>query len=435
MSLGTAWSHTFINILIALSFNPHPLLAQSATGCATKQHAVDAARARVKQDQKSIQALNLGITSEDIQEWVDDADKERREVLRDTLLNSVGLTADAAIASTNLAKDALQPMSIAGVPLAHGIGSLGTGQASQIIGRLQRLGGDSQQVQALTDSIRDLSSFQNKTETLEFAAKVNDTATQFKQIFGTGTGVSDISNADDWLTTTAVALQLLAPLAGKADIGVDVGEALFSATQHLADAYLLSSILNNTLNPEGPPQPLNDSRYEVQGSQGTVNPPQYPPAGKDITERRLTALKSLSRQLDQDVKTLDHAKAQMGNCHDCPDQSAMAGGLAGTWSVTWHFDNRPDLGNTTETWEFTKTGRCVLTLQMQGIGGNCPPPVEITATAPNTYSGKWAQDDGCVGGLMDIQVHDSSLSFKRTGIYDNAPQSGAILGTGRRLPH
>jgi len=323
MSLRTSSSHTFIGLLIALSFNPHSLLAQSATGCATKQHAVDAARARIKQDQKSIQALNLGITADDIQKWVDDADKERREVLKDTLLNSVGLTADAVIASTDLAKDALQPMSIAGVPLPHGIGSLGTGQANQIIGRLQRLGGDSDQAQVLIDSIRDLSSFRNKTQTLEFAAKVNDTAKQLKDVFDKAASASDIPEGIDTVKTTGLGLQVLAALAGKGEISVDIGEALFSATEHLADAYLLSSMLNNTLNPEVI-LPLSVPRYEVQDSQGTANPPQYPPAGKDITERRLTALKSLSRQLDQDVKALDSAKSRMGNCQERLNQASTA---------------------------------------------------------------------------------------------------------------
>jgi hypothetical protein len=427
-------------ITLVLFLGCRPSLAAPGANCAAKQQALDAARARVKADQQSVLRLKAGVTTEDLEKWVEEADKERREVLKDTLVSSIGLTADGLIASTEVAKNAVQPMNIAGVYLPHGVGSLGPGQANLIIGRIQRLGGDSAETQAVIDGIRGLVPFKDKTETLEFAAKVNDTATDFKKSFDLGTNVGDISNADGHVKTTAVGLQLLSGLAGKGEISVDVGEALFAATEHLTDAYLISSIINNTLNPIQP-QPLSDLRYEVQESQGTVKPSPYQSTGKDVTERQLDALKVLSRKLDQDVKLLNGAKARMGDCQDCPEQRSDGAKLEGTWSVTTHFEPpvcKPSgecLPPLEGDWVFAKEGRCVFTLQMPVAMENCPPPVEITATGPNTYSGKWPQNDGCLGGVIDIQIQGSSLHSKRLEIYDNAAFPGSDVSVGHKLSH
>jgi hypothetical protein len=78
----------------------------------------------------------------------------------------------------------------------HSQRSLGTGQANLIIGRLQQLGGGSPQVEQIIEDVRALSKFQNKTETLQFAAQVHDIASAYKEGADLGTNMMDASSGD-----------------------------------------------------------------------------------------------------------------------------------------------------------------------------------------------------------------------------------------------
>ena len=318
MSLRTVLLvRTALLITLVLFLGCHASLAAPGTECAAKQQAVDAARARIKADQKSILRLNAGITVEDLEKWVEESTKERREVVEDSLVSGLGMVAEVLSSSTKLAEDALKPMSIAGVNLPHGVGSLGTGQANQIIGRLQRFGSGSPQVQTLIENVRTLRSFQNKTDTLEFAAQVHKFASAFKASSGAAKEVADLSSGDT-VKVWAVYLQLFSGLAGKgASVPVEVGKALFEAGEHLTEAFLISSIINNTLNPIQS-QPLSDPRYEVQESQGTVKATPYQPTGKDVTEGQLAALKVLSQRLERDVELLHRDQDALTNCLQVP---------------------------------------------------------------------------------------------------------------------
>jgi hypothetical protein len=393
---------TFL-ILIVVIFSFSPLIAVPGTDCAAKQQALTSAKSRVKADQNSIRQLKAGATASDLEKWANAAEEERREVLKDSIVNSMGIIADGLMTSTDAAKDALKPMNISGVYLPHGVGSLGTGQANLIIGRLQRLGSASPQVQTLIDNVRVLSSFQNKTETLEFAAKVHDIASVYKESTDFATSLTDASSSDP-VKVAAVGLQLVSGLAGKgATISVDVGEALFTGVEHLTDAYLISSIIDNLSNPTGK---------------------------QDITEAELAGVKVLARKLERDVKALQDAKAQMGNCQTCQDDLDGGGQLEGTWSVSLR-DLQGSFPPEQDTFILTKVGACKFRLVFGSTlkGSECPGPFDrISKTAPTSYEGSETATHGCNPRTISLQLERGVLTFKYTVKGDYGTSS--FVGTG-----
>src|ERR1035438_821124 len=121
---------TTFQILIVVIFSCPPLIAAPGTDCVAKQQALTAAKSRVKTDQNSIRKLNAGATAKELEEWANVAEEERRAVVKDSIVNSMGIVAGGLEGLTEPAKDALKPTNIAGVYLPHGVGSLGTGQAN-----------------------------------------------------------------------------------------------------------------------------------------------------------------------------------------------------------------------------------------------------------------------------------------------------------------
>jgi hypothetical protein len=366
--------------LIVLILSSPSLMAMPGDDCAAKQQALTSAKSRVKADQNSIRKLNAGATASDLEKWANAADEERREVLKDSIVNSMGIVADGLLTSTDAARSALKPMNISGVYLPHGVGSLGTGQANLIIGRLQGLGSTSSQVQTLIENVRVLSTFQNKTETLEFAAKVHDIASAYKESTDFATNLTDASSSDP-VKVAAVGLQLISGLAGKgATISVDVGEALFTGVEHLTDAYLISSIVNNLSSP---------------------------------TENQLAGVKVLGRKLERDVKALQKAKAQLGNCHSCEEDADDGGQLEGTWSVSMYL---PWI-NVSEhhTFRVTKLGNCKFSLVVDSSQQNeCEHPIQIIKTGPITYEGASTGLPGCGSSTISLQLEGGALTFRIT---------------------
>jgi hypothetical protein len=416
---------TAFQILIAVIFSCPPLIAAPGTDCVAKQQALTYAKSRVKADQNSIRKLNAGATASDLEKWANAADEERREVLKDSIVNSMGILAGGLENFTEPARDALKPTNIAGVYLPHGVGSLGTGQANLIIGRLQRLGSTSPQVQTLIDNVRVLSSFQNKTETLEFAAKVHDIASAYNESADFATNLTDATNSDP-VKVAAVGLQLVSGLVGKgATISVDVGAALFTGVEHLTDAYLISSIINNLSNSVALPQPLAPSNptYEVQESQGTVKP-SHPTGKQDITEAQLAGLKVLARKLDRDVKALQDAKAAMENCQ--PDK------LEGAWAVNGTSqDSSPTAMH--ETFIVTKTGPGAFELVFaNNQERGCETKLHVVRTGPTTYSGSSKRGEGCLPTSMNLDVQGDNLSFTWIIAIDE-PDPTYYSGSGHRV--
>ena len=399
---------TAFQVLIVVILSCPSLMAAPGTDCVAKQQALTSAKSRIKADQNSIRQLNAGATASDLEKWANAADEERREVVKDSIVNSLGIVADGLMVSTDAAKDAVKPMNIVGIYLPHGVGSLGTGQANLIIGRLQRLGSTSPQVQTLIDNVRVLSSFQNKTETLEFAAKVHGIASAYKEGTDFGENLKGALSSDP-VKVAAAGLQLVSGLAGKgATISVDVGEALFTGIEHLTDAYLISSIINNLSNPSGK---------------------------QDITEAQLASLKALARKLEHDVKAFHDAEAQMGNCQSC-EEDREAGRLDGTWNVPITLEGTDHYGRPFSPMEglffITKSGHCAYRLDFDHSGGECPPPINnIVAIGPTTYSGKADGGNGCLPQSIVLDVQGDSLSVK----WINYSMDGTNPSTSRGIGH
>jgi hypothetical protein len=267
---GLTRKHLTIVLLMWLLSGSSTLWAQN---CSAQTATVASLRSKINADQDGIRRLNPGLTADELNRWADAAEEERQRILKDTLEASISTFADWLLSAP---ENALKPMDIAGYHLPNGIGSLGTGQANAVIGRLKSLGVNSNTVLGTTllGAIRDLSQISGKTKSLEYLGALSKVASTLKD-------TAEMGASDESTESAAAFLQLVADLAGKGDFAAQLGTALFQGSKNLFDAYLISSAV-------GPAATTAQSQLE--------------------------ALKVLSALLERDVQALQKAKGQLDAC-------------------------------------------------------------------------------------------------------------------------
>jgi hypothetical protein len=181
-------------------------------------------------------------------------------------------------------------MDIAGFHLPNGIGSLGTGQANTIIGRLQRSGASNTICgQATIGAIRALSGVSDKIGTVEYLNALSKVASSLKD-------VAELGASDDTLENSASLFQLVADLAGKGDFAVQLGSAIFGGARNEFDAFFISLTVGSL-------------------------------AKASLSQ--LSAVKAISARLTHDVQALQAAKAQLAACQSkpTPRQNSIEGSM------------------------------------------------------------------------------------------------------------
>jgi hypothetical protein len=253
----------------------YPLAA--ADDCASLQAAVDALRARIKTDQTSILQNKIAtkLTADELDRWTQATAEEQRKIFIKRLADIGGtlLGEMIALSSEQLKANLLKPTVIAGYPLPNGVGSLGTGQANAIIGALQSRGVNSNSPigAVLIRCIRQVSFIQNKTQAINI---LSDLPSVLKS-------TADVTNSDSAATAAAAAFQLLADCAGRYQLAVAIGNAIFAGGRDIVDGLILSFGIDSLAT---------------------------------ASELQLNALKVLTANLQQHVQALQSAKARLGGC-------------------------------------------------------------------------------------------------------------------------
>lgn len=225
------------------------------------------ARMNLKNDQDALRKLRPGSSSIDLEQWATDSEEKRSKVLRDAFKNAASALLDGLL---DAPKSVLEPMNIAGYDLPNGLASIGTGQANAIIGRLRSQGitEATPQGRLFMNAIRRVGSISGKRGTLEHA---DDWAHVFKDL----KAAAELEDADDPSDSIAAVFQLAAAAAGVSGFSLSVGNALFSGSKNLLDAYVIASAV----------QPLDKS-----------------------STAQLQAVQSLSKKLERDVAVVRKLK-------------------------------------------------------------------------------------------------------------------------------
>lgn len=250
-----------------------PVIILSGYGysqCAVQQNAVTAAKAKINTDTRSLRQQRLGFTATDLEKWTNAADEEKAEIVKESLTSAISNFADYLLSTP---KNLSQPMDIFGYHLPNGLGSLGTGQANTVIGRLRSNGITSPQ---LEQAIRALVPLQNKVGTLEYSAALGTVASSLKS-----TAEMETSNSN--VDSVAALFGLAATLAGKEDFLVAAANATYKGGAHLFDLYFISKAVNGLSN---------------------------------TASSQLTAVNSFKRQIERDVGALQNAKATYDTCNN-----------------------------------------------------------------------------------------------------------------------
>ncbi len=174
--------------------------------CATAQNAVDLLRSRVEADQDRIRGLDMGVAADELNSFANAAGEERHQIVVQSLKSGVSALAGEIQSAP---ENALKPMDIAGYHLPNGIGSLGTGQAKAIVGRLRSQGVDSPVV---FEALQTLSRISGKAGTLEFTNVLSEVASKLK-------GTAEMGSSEDSVENTAALFQLAADLTGQGSAG------------------------------------------------------------------------------------------------------------------------------------------------------------------------------------------------------------------------
>jgi hypothetical protein len=250
-----------------------------ADNCDAQQKAIDSLRVRIKADQNAIRQLNPGLSATELSNWADATEAERQAILKKSIESGISTLADGLLSAP---ENALEPMDIAGYHLPNGIGSLGTGQANTIIGRLQRSGASNTLYsKAVIGSLRELRRISGKTGSLEYLKVLSKVGSALKD-------TAEMGASDETVGSAAAFFQLVADLAGKGDFAVQLGSALFQGAKNEFDAYFISSAVSSL---------------------------------KSASESQLNALKALGANLQRDVQALQNAKAKLDTCINRPPAS------------------------------------------------------------------------------------------------------------------
>jgi len=236
---------------------------------------IDVLRAKVTGDQQSIRRLGVGITVQDLNDATKTAEEGRKEAILAAALSLVDgfLTAPEA---------ALGTKSIAGYRLRNGLGSLGTGQANALIGKLE--GG----VKAnLIPAIRKLSQLGDKTSTLEYLDALSRVASTLKATVELETARTSPDTAS--LKQAEALFGLAAAIAGKGELAVSLASAVINSAYNQTQIYLMAKSINQLTN---------------------------------TNESQLKALNLLSANLQQDTQNLQHAEKELHECTTQPDPPA-----------------------------------------------------------------------------------------------------------------
>lgn len=251
-----------------------------ANDCSDQLKAIDALRVKIQTDQNAIRRLNAGLAADELNNWADASEEERRKILKNTLTTGISTLADGLLSAP---ENALKPMDIAGYHLPNGIGSLGTGQANAIIGRLQSQGvANTRYGEALVSAVRKLSQTSNKIGSVEYVKALSTVASGLKD-------AAEMGASDETVDSAAAFFQLVADLAGKGSFAVQLSTALFQGGKNLLDAYLISTAVG----------PLAQA-----------------------AESQLNALKILSANLQKDVQSLQSLKS-ITSCKDADISSIL----------------------------------------------------------------------------------------------------------------
>lgn len=253
----------FVVLLAALFLFASAVTAQTCSGGAGT---IQALQARITADQESIKRLGAGLSSADLEEWANAAEKQREEIVNRSLKAAISNLADYVLA---LPENAQDPMSIGGYKLPNGLGSIGTGQRNAIVARLRQQGGINQ---ALIPAIDALSKISDKRGSLEYMEQLANVAGILKQ-------TAEMGAEDTTVGQTEAAFELaatLAKMAGKdIEVPVKVGNALFNGGSDLFNLFWMSRSVNSLVN---------------------------------SSEAQLKALEALNRQLHNDVQALQNCR-------------------------------------------------------------------------------------------------------------------------------
>jgi hypothetical protein len=347
----------------------------TAQDCSTTGARLPNAEAKVKQDISSLRMLRAGITSQDL----DDAVNQSEEGRKQAVLSTISALMDGALNATDAS---LGTKSIAGHHLKNGLGSIGTGQANTLIGLIRDEGGVKQ---ALIPLLRSLSQMNEKTASLEYLDLLSRAASGIKS-------TAELGASENTLEETEALFGLAAAIAGRGDIAVSVAQSVVNTTYTQTEVYLLSKSINQLTN---------------------------------LNEAQLHSLQILSGQLHRDVQNLKSVRKDLEHCQD-------EGAIVGTWIVTI----KGDISSWNDSIVVTKIGPGKFQVAFGSYPSSdaCAYPLIVTQTGPATYAGKnTVHDDACYDNSSEFEVQGNKISIRsRVTQSNHSGPPSAYTGSGVR---
>ncbi len=247
-------------VAVVLALLSYPLEASAGTDpCPAQLQAMELLRSRIKSDQDAIKRLNIGITQRELDDAADIAESGRKAAMLAAALSLL----DGFL---NTPEAALETKTIAGYKLKNGLGSIGTGQANVLIGRIRAQGGVKE---ALIPLLRELSQISEKTSKFEYLRALSRAASALKSTADLGAGENSLEEAE-------ALFGLAAAIAAPADLAVSLASAIVNSAKNQTQIYLMAKSIDQLTN---------------------------------TAESQLKALKVLSAKLQTDVQTLQRFSA------------------------------------------------------------------------------------------------------------------------------
>jgi len=260
MSIRGSSCQLIIAVVAAFSVVSCPLEASARTApCPAQQQAMELLRSRIKSDQDAIKGLSIGITQRELDDAADVAESGRKEAILAaalSLLEGFLHTPEAT----------LETKTIAGYKLKNGLGSIGTGQANVMIGRIRAQGGVKE---ALIPLLRKLSQISEKTSKLEYLKALSGAASALKSTAELGAGENSLEEAE-------ALFGLAAAIAAPPDLAVSLASAIVNSAKNQTQIYLMAKPIDQLTS---------------------------------TAESQLKDLKVLSAKLQSDVQTLQRFRA------------------------------------------------------------------------------------------------------------------------------
>jgi len=329
-----------------------------AQDCSTQRASLANAEAKVKQDVNSIRMLKAGITSQDLEDAVNQSEEGRKQAI----LGAISALLDGALSTPDAA---LNTNSISGYRLKNGLGSIGTGQATKLIGMIRNESGAKQ---ALIPVLRSLSQMSGKTETLEYLDLLSRAASSLKS-------TAELGAPGNTLEESEALFGLAAAIVGRGDIAVSVASSIVNTSYAQTEIYLLSKSINQLTS---------------------------------LNESQLQSLRILSAKLNRDVQDLKTARNNP--CQAGPKDDAEA--IVGAWMITMQTE-------TGYSWKDTIVVRKVAPAKFDVSFGvypsadACAFPLLISQTGPSTYSGtNTIHDQSCYDNSSDFEVEGNKISIR-----------------------